>query len=146
MDSSLRQGCCLYRLLCQAIQSSQVLTKKFESQFLCRSTSRQPVLKIRITVGAYEVNPSKMLLQERSSLYFLVLSFVGSLVSSVSYLELSRGAVQAINLSRSFMLDRRIFDLVSYSNSCVNYTWSVTPGKFSEQAYLATESVISFPK
>ena len=43
---SPRQGHCLCRVLCQAIQTSGVLTEKIKSKFLCRLASLRPVLKI----------------------------------------------------------------------------------------------------
>ena len=63
-------------------------------------------------------------------------------MSSVSYLEFSGGAVRAVNISRSFMLNKWIFDHVPYSHA----NSRVTPVRCGEHACLATESAISFPK
>ena len=69
-------------------------------------------------------DPSKRFLKARSPLYFPVRSFASSLVSSASYLVYSGGAILVIELNRSFMLDRWIFDHVFYSraNIRVSYT------------------------
>ena len=46
-----------------------------------------------------------------------------TLVSAVSYLVFYKGVVCAKTLSRSFNLNRWIFDHVSHANRCVSYTW-----------------------
>ena len=70
-------------------------------------------------------------------MYFPVRSFASSLVSSASYLVYSGGAILVIELNRSFMLDRWIFDQVYYSRANRRVSYALYLRVF--RACLATE-------